>query len=55
MIQRGGPERYTVSYDVTNHRDSIAFAHLIWTDQGLGPSGMSSEPQAQAAATERDG
>lgn len=33
MIQRGGPEHYTVSYDVTNHRDSIAFAHLIWAGQ----------------------
>jgi hypothetical protein len=28
-----GPEHYTVSYDVTNHRDTIAFAHLIWTGQ----------------------
>jgi len=32
-VQRGTAERYTVSYDVTNQRDSIAFAHLIRTGQ----------------------
>jgi len=30
-IQRGGPERYTVSYDVWNHRDSPTFAQIIMT------------------------
>jgi hypothetical protein len=32
QIQRGSAERYTVSYDVWNYRDSASFAHLIRTD-----------------------
>src|SRR5579859_1987264 len=30
-IQRGEPERYTVSYDVWNHRDSPSFAQIVFT------------------------
>jgi hypothetical protein len=29
----GGPERYTVTYDVWNHRDSPSFARIILTGQ----------------------
>ena|ERR1017187_3138005 len=29
----GGPERYAVSYDVWNHRDSPSFAEIILTGQ----------------------
>ena len=34
QIQRGSAERYTVSYDVWNYRDSASFARIILTDQG---------------------
>jgi hypothetical protein len=33
QIQRGSAERYTVSYDVWNYRDSPTFARIILTDQ----------------------
>ena len=33
QIQRGSAERYTVSYDVWNYRDSASFAKIILTDQ----------------------
>ncbi len=37
QVQRGSPERFTVSYDVWNYRDSHTFARIIWTDQA-GPA-----------------
>jgi hypothetical protein len=36
-IRHGAPERYTVSYDVCNYRDSPSFAQIVLTgheDQG---------------------
>ncbi len=33
QVQRGSPERFTVSYDVWNYRDSDTFARIIRTDQ----------------------
>ena len=32
-IQRGSAERYTVSYDIWNHRDSPSFAQIIRKDE----------------------
>lgn len=32
-IQRGSAERYTVSYDVWNYRDSPSFGQIVLTDQ----------------------